>query len=108
MQSAKQSFRLGLKAALAFELFLLFLAAPFVYLPEHFPSWTLGLALALAASTWLWRRWHLQQWIQRSPAEWPLFFLFGVMLPVAVAVVPAPLRQLYSTPKALILLWNFC
>lgn len=108
MQFANPPFRFGLKAALAVELILLCLAAPLVYLPEHFPSWTLGLALALAASTWLWRRWCLQKWIQRSPVEWPLFFLFGVMLPVAVAVAPTPLRELYSIPKALVLVWNFC
>jgi len=108
MRTTKSLLPLDMMASFVLELFLLFLAAPFIYLPERFPSSVITLALLLAASTWLWRRWRLHQWLERSPAEWPLFFLFGIMLPVAVAVAPAPLRQLYAIPKALILLWNFC
>ncbi len=37
-----------------------------------------------------------------------LWFWFLVMLPISVWVAPASFRDLYSWPRALILVWNFC
>ena len=93
---------------LAGELLLLLLAAPALYFPNWFPTWAPWLSLALLGGGWLWRRWRLGRWLVRTPADWPMFFLFGVMLPVAVWVAPDPLREQYALPRALILVWNFC
>ena len=93
---------------LAGELVCLLLAAPALYFPNWFPAWAPWLALALLGGGWLWRRWRLGIWLVRTPADWPMFFLFGVMLPVAVWAAPDPLRDQYSIPRALILVWNFC
>ncbi|MBX2997208.1 MAG: O-antigen ligase family protein [Caldilineaceae bacterium] len=46
-------------------------------------------------------------WYQRTPADWPIFFLFLVMLPISIWAAPGPLRAEYSMPRALILIWNF-
>ncbi len=37
-----------------------------------------------------------------------LFFLFGIMLPIALWAAPESLRQEFSWPRAYILSWSFC
>ena len=93
---------------LAGELLLLLLAAPALYFPNWLPTWAPWVALALLGIGWLWRRGRLGHWLVRTPADWPMFFLFAVMLPVAVWAAPEPLRAQYAIPRALILVWNFC
>ena len=93
---------------LAVELLLLALAAPALYFPGWFPAWAPYAAFGALVAGWAWRRWRLGIWYAPTPADWPIFFLFGVMLPVAVWAAPGPLREQYSIPRAYILLWNFC
>jgi putative inorganic carbon (hco3(-)) transporter len=90
------------------EMLLLLLAAPLLYFPARFGEAGLIFGIGLLAAGWLWRRVRLGYWLQRTPADWPIFFLFFVMLPVAVWAAPDPLRQEYAIPRALILIWNFC
>ena len=90
------------------ELLCLLLAAPALYFPNWFPTWTPWVSLALLGISWLWRSARLGCWLVRTPADWPMFFLFAVMLPVAVWAAPEPLRAQYSFPRSLILVWNFC
>lgn len=92
---------------LAGELLCLLLAAPALYFPNWFPVWAPWTSLALLAGGWLWRRWRLGVWLARTPADWPLFFLFGVMLPVSLWAAPPGLREEYSIPRTYILVWNF-
>lgn len=91
----------------AVEVLLLALAAPALYFPGRFPAWAAYASFGLLAAGWLWRRFTLGIWFRRTPADWPLFFLFLVMLPVSLWAAPGPLREEYSIPKAYILLWNF-
>jgi putative inorganic carbon (hco3(-)) transporter len=93
---------------LAGEIGGLLLAAPALYFPNWFPSWMLWVSLMLLASLWCWRRVRLNLWHAPTPADWPLFFLFAVMLPLAVWAAPPTLRAEYALPRASILLWNFC
>jgi len=86
----------------------LLLATPALYFPNWFPVWASWVSLAVLGAGWVWRRWRLGRWMVRTPADWPLFFLFAVMLPVAVWAAPEPLRSQYAMPRALILVWNFC
>ena len=92
----------------AVELLLLALAAPALYFPGWFPAWAPYAAFGALVAGWVWRRWRLGVWYAPTPADWPIFFLFAVMLPVALWAAPGPLRQQYSIPRAYILLWNFC
>lgn len=92
----------------AVELLLLALAAPALYFPGWFPAWAPYAAFGALIAGWVWRRYRLGVWYAPTPADWPIFFLFGVMLPVAVWAAPGPLREQYSIPRAYILLWNFC
>ena len=90
------------------DLLLLLVAAPCLYFPQRFPSWLPYVALVILAAGWIWRRLRLGLWYRRTPADWPLFFLFGIMLPVSIWAAPGPLRVEYSIPRAYILIWNFC
>ena len=92
----------------AVELLLLALAAPALYFPGWFPAWAPYAALGTLGLGWVWRRRRLGIWYMPTPADWPIFFLFVVMLPVALWAAPGPLREQYSIPRAYILLWNFC
>ena len=76
----------------------LLLAAPALYFPNWFPSWMLWVSLMLLASVWCWRRVRLNQWHAPTPADWPLYFLFAVMLPLAVWAAPPTLRAEYALP----------
>lgn len=96
------------RSALLVELALLAAAAPALYFPNWFGGWAWYLSLALLAAGWLYRRRRLGIWLVRTPADWPMFFLFGIMLPVSVAVAPGELRQAIALPRASILVWNFC
>ncbi len=95
-------------STLALELLLLFVAAPVLYFPDWFPSWAPYVALGVLAATWVWRRIRMGKWYERTPVDWPFFFLFMVMLPVSLWAAPAPLREEFSIPRAYILLWDFC
>ncbi len=88
------------------ELFVLLLAAPALLQPGSFPEWAPAASLGLLALTWVWRRWRLGVWWAATPIDLPLFFLFLVMLPVALWAAPPSLRLLYSIPKAYVLLWS--
>ena len=92
---------------LAAELVCLAAAAPFLYFPKYFPPWGpyVGCTLLLAGA--LWRKRKLGYWYVRTPADWPLWLWFLMSLPMSVIIASAGLRQLYSYPRALILLWNF-
>ena len=89
------------------ELLLLALTAPVLYFPGRFEGQEIGVAIGILAAGWLWRRLTIGVWFRRTPADWPLFFLFLVMLPISVWAAPGPLRVEYSIPRALILIWNF-
>ncbi len=88
------------------ELFVLGITAPVLYLPQRFGQDAVLFAVGLLAATWLWRRLWIGVWYTATPADWPLFLLFVVMLPVAVWAAPDPLRTQYTWPRALVLLWN--
>src|SRR4051812_37703803 len=98
----------GLEQSFIVDVALLALAAPLLYFPEHLPRWSLWCALALLTIGWLWRRLRLGCWAVRTPADWPILFLFCVMLPIAIWVAPLPLRQEFSWPRTYILVWNIC
>jgi len=89
------------------ELLLLALTAPVLYFPGRFESQEIAVAIGILAAGWLWRRLTIGVWFRRTPADWPIFFLFLVMLPISVWAAPGPLRVEYSIPRALILIWNF-
>lgn len=98
-------------APFAVELLLLICAAPALYVPGAFPPLAIVVSLSLLGFGWVWRRWTLGYWMRRTPADWPLFFLFVIMLPISLWAAPAPLREEYSIPRAYILVWNlalFC
>ena len=97
-----------LTRAFIIEILCLLFVAPLFYFSTRFPPWILYLSLTLLGITWLWRRWHLGVWYEPISARWPLFFLFFVLLPIAIWAAPPSLRTQYSIPKALILIWNFC
>lgn len=89
------------------ELLLLAVTAPILYFPSRFSSGELAFTIGLLTLGWVWRRFTIGVWFRRTPADWPLFFLFLVMLPISVWAAPGPLREQYSIPRALILVWNF-
>jgi O-antigen ligase len=89
------------------ELLLLAITAPILYFPGRFGMGEIAFAVGLLALGWVWRRLMIGVWYQRTPADWPIFFLFAVMLPVSIWAAPGPLREEYSIPRALILIWNF-
>jgi O-antigen ligase len=89
------------------DLLFLALAAPFLYFPNRFSGWALAIGVLFLACGWLWRKVRLRLWHAKTPADWPLFFLFCCMLPIAIWAAPDSLRQQYSWPRAYILLWNF-
>lgn len=89
------------------ELLLLAITAPILYFPGRFGTTEIAFAVGLLALGWLWRRLMIGVWYQRTPADWPIFFLFFVMLPISLWAAPGPLREEYSIPRALILIWNF-
>lgn len=89
------------------ELILLALTAPVLYFPGRFEAQEIVVAIGILAASWLWRRLTIGVWFRRTPADWPIFFLFLIMLPVSVWAAPGPLREEYSIPRALILIWNF-
>lgn len=91
----------------AVELLLLAITAPILYFPGRFGTGEIAFAVGLLALGWVWRRLMIGVWYQRTPADWPIFFLFFVMLPVSIWAAPGPLREEYSIPRALILIWNF-
>jgi O-antigen ligase len=85
----------------------LLLAFPVLYFPHWFPAWGIWPALLLLIASWIWRRWRLGIWLMRTPVDWPMFFLFMIMLPIAVWAAPPDLREKYSLPRACILIWDF-
>ena len=87
------------------EVLALALAAPFFYFPARFPSWGPLIGLGLLAAGWVWRKRRLGVWFVRLPADWPLLLLL-LLLPLSVWVAPAALREQYSSPRALIVVWN--
>ncbi|MBI3960581.1 MAG: O-antigen ligase family protein [Chloroflexi bacterium] len=89
------------------ELLLLILTAPVLYFPGRFQAQEIAFAIGILAAGWLWRRLTIGVWFRRTPADWSIFFLFAVMLPVSVWAAPEPLREQYAIPRALILVWNF-
>jgi O-antigen ligase len=89
------------------ELLLLAITAPILYFPGRFGSTEIAFAVGLLSVGWIWRRLMIGIWYQRTPADWPIFFLFLVMLPISLWAAPGPLREEYSIPRALILIWNF-
>lgn len=89
------------------ELILLAITAPVLYFPSRFSSGELAGAIGILAMGWVWRKFTLGVWFRRTPADWPIFFLFLVMLPISVWAAPGPLRDQYSIPRAMILVWNF-
>lgn len=89
------------------ELLLLAVTAPILYFPSRFSSGEIAFTIGLLALGWVWRRFTIGVWFRRTPADWPIFFLFLVMLPISVWAAPGPLREQYSIPRALILVWNF-
>ena len=91
----------------AVELLLLAVTAPLLYFPDRFETTEIAFAVGLLGLGWVWRRLMIGIWYQRTPADWAIFFLFFVMLPVSVWAAPGPLREEYSIPRALILIWNF-
>lgn len=91
----------------AVELLLLAVAAPILYFPDRFESAEIAFAIGLLGLGWIWRRLMIGVWYQRTPADWAIFFLFFMMLPVSLWAAPGPLREQYSIPRALILIWNF-
>jgi len=103
----RMSHRRGVSRTLIGELVALLIAAPPIFFANWFPGWAPYLGLALLAGSWLWRRVRMGRWWVSTPADWPLWFLFGVMLPVSVLVAPDPLREQYSLSRALIMVWNF-
>lgn len=91
----------------AVELLLLAITAPLLYFPDRFEMAEVAFGVGLLGLGWVWRRLMIGIWYQRTPADWAIFFLFFVMLPVSVWAAPGPLRQEYALPRALILIWNF-
>lgn len=89
------------------ELLLLAITAPVLYFPGRFEGQDLFGAVGILAAGWVWRRLTIGIWYRRTPADWPLFFLLLVLLPIALWTAPDPLRQEYAIPRALILIWNF-
>lgn len=89
------------------ELLLLAMAAPLLYFPGRFEVSAIAFGVGLLGLGWVCRRLMIGVWYQRTPADWAIFFLFFVMLPVSVWAAPDPLRQEYAFPRALILIWNF-
>lgn len=85
----------------------LLLAFPVLYFPHRFPAWGLWLAFLLLIVSWVWRRWRLGIWLMRTPIDWPIFFLFIIMLPIAIWAAPPELREKYSIPRAYVLIWDF-
>ena len=92
---------------LTVELVGLLIAAPFLYFPNRFPVWAPYAACILLLAGVLWRKRMLGNSFERTPADWPLWLWFLALLPLSVIIAPAELRQDYSFPRALILLWNF-
>jgi len=89
------------------ELILLAITAPILYFPSRFSDGEIVGTIGILAMGWLWRRFTIGIWFRRIPADWPIFFLFIIMLPISIWAAPGPLREQYSTPRALILIWNF-
>jgi O-antigen ligase len=83
------------------------LAAPPLYFPSRFPPWMQVASLGLLLLGLLWRRYRLGQWFPPTPADLPLWLWFLVLLPMSVVVAPPYLRDKYSLPRAMILVWNF-
>lgn len=90
------------------EVVLLAAAAPALLFSQQVPIWAVATALALLLSGWMWRRVRLGCFFTPTPMDWPLLLLFGVMLPVSIWAAPPALRELYSIPRALVMIWNFC
>ena len=88
------------------ELLVLAITAPVLYLPQRFGQNAVLFAVGLLVAIWLWRRLWTGVWYAATPADWPIFLLFVVMLPVAVWAAPDPLRTQYAWPRTLVLLWN--
>ncbi len=89
------------------ELILLAVTAPVLYFPDRFSGGELAATVGILAMGWVWRRFTIGVWFRRTPADSPIFFLFLVMLPISIWAAPGPLRDEYSIPRALILVWNF-
>jgi hypothetical protein len=104
----RMSHRRGVSRTLIGELVVLLIAAPPIFFANWFPAWAPFVGVAVLAGGWVWRRVRMGRWWVSTPADWPLWFLFGVMLPVSVLVAPGPLREQYALPRALIMVWNFC
>jgi len=102
------SHRRGVSRTLIGELVVLLIAAPPIFFANWFPVWAPYVGVLVLAGGWVWRRLRMGRWWVSTPADWPLWFLFGVMLPVSVLVAPGPLREQYALPRALIMVWNFC
>ena len=89
------------------ELILLAVTAPVLYFPGRFSGGELAATVGILAMGWVWRRFTIGVWFRRTPADWPIFFLVLVMLPISVWAAPGSLREEYSIPRAMILIWNF-
>jgi O-antigen ligase len=85
----------------------LVVSAPLLYFPNHFPAAGQFVGIVLLTIGWACRKKLLGSWFARTPVNWPLWFWFLVCLPLSVLVAPAALREQYSLPRALILIWNF-
>lgn len=93
------------------DLLLLGGSAPLLYFPDHVPESGPWVGLALFALMWPLRRAWTGSWMGTDRvgrvATAALWFWFLVMLPVAIWAAPGPLRDQYSIPRGLILVWNF-
>ena len=82
-------------------------SAPLLYFPSHFPVGSQLIGLLFLILGWVCRTKLLGSWFVHTPADWPLWFWFLICLPVSVLVAPTTLREQYSLPRAMILIWNF-
>ena len=67
--------------------------------PAIFPVGYPARALGLFAVGWIWRHQQLGIWFCHTPANWPLFLLLLVMLPISLWAAPTTFREQYSIPR---------
>lgn len=88
------------------ELVILAITGPILYLSSRAGWLAVLFALIALAAGWFWRRVQVGVWYQSTPTDWPVAWLFLVMLPIAVWVAPDSLRGQGAWPRAFVLLWN--